>query len=39
LYRASRLGPEVIVISPDVPNGECISCATLHYFINVVSQK
>ena len=39
LYRAVRAGRDVIVISPDVPNGECVSCATLHYFITVVPQK
>jgi len=39
LYRAVRPGPGTIVIGPDVPRGECISCATLHYFINVVPQK
>jgi hypothetical protein len=39
LYRAVRPGPGTIVISPDVPRGECISCATLHYFMNVVAQK
>jgi hypothetical protein len=36
LYRAVRPGPGTIVIGPDVPRGECISCATLHYFITVV---
>src|SRR5258708_34167465 len=30
LYRAVRPGSGVIVISPDVPNGQCVSCATLH---------
>jgi hypothetical protein len=39
LYRAVRPGQETIVIGPDVPRGECISCATLHYFITVVAQK
>jgi hypothetical protein len=38
-FRAIRPGKGVIIISPDVPNGECISCATLHYFIEVASQK
>jgi hypothetical protein len=36
LYRAVQPGNSVIVISPEVPKGECISCATLHYFITVV---
>jgi hypothetical protein len=39
LYRAVRVGPEVIVISPDGANLECISCATLHYFIQIVARK
>jgi hypothetical protein len=39
IFRAVRPGSGVIIISPDVPNGECISCATLHYFIEVVSQR
>jgi hypothetical protein len=38
LYRAVKPGPGVIIITPDVPNGECISCATLHYFITVSSR-
>ena len=38
-FRAMRPGSGAIIISPNVPNGECISCATLHYFIEVVSQK
>ena len=39
LYRAARPGNETIIVSPEVPNGECVSCATLHYFITVVSTK
>ena len=38
-FRAMRPGSGAIIISPNVPNGECISCATLHYFIEVVAQK
>jgi hypothetical protein len=38
-FRAVRPGRGVIIISPDVPVGECISCVTIHYFIEVVSQK
>jgi hypothetical protein len=38
-FRAVRPGLGVIIITPDVPSGECISCATLHYFINVVPQE
>src|SRR5260221_8886317 len=39
LYRAVRPGPGTIVIGPDVPRGECISCATLHYFVTVTSSS
>jgi hypothetical protein len=39
LYRAVNVGLGVIVISPDVPEGECISCATLRYFITVVPKE
>jgi hypothetical protein len=38
-FRAARAGKGVIILSPDVPSGECISCATTHYFIEVVSQR
>jgi hypothetical protein len=38
-FRAVHPGSGVIIISPDVPDGECISCATLHYFVKVVSQE
>jgi hypothetical protein len=38
-FRAVRPGLGVIIISPDVPDQECISCATLHYFVKVVSQE
>ena|ERR1700730_6910551 len=38
LYRATKPGRATIVISPDTRNGQCISCATLHYFIIVVPQ-
>ena len=37
MYRAIKPGPGVIIVSPHVPNGQCISCATLHYFITIVS--
>ena len=36
LYHAVRPGLATIIITPNVPKGECISCATLHYFITVV---
>jgi len=39
LYQAVRPGPGTIVIGPDVPRGECISCATLHYFVDVVAKE
>jgi len=35
-FRAVRPGLGTIIISPVVPSGECVSCTTLHYFINVV---
>jgi len=38
-FRAVRPGLGVIIISPNVPEGDCISCATLHYFIDVIPQK
>jgi hypothetical protein len=28
-------GAATIVFGPDVPNGECISCRTLRYFVRV----
>jgi hypothetical protein len=37
-FRAVHPGPGVIIISPDARDGECISCATLHYFVRVVSK-
>jgi hypothetical protein len=37
--RAVHEGRSVIVVSPDVADGECISCATLHYFVRVVSEE
>src|SRR5258708_37855885 len=39
LYRAIRPGDETIAIVPDLPRGECVSCATLHYFITVVARN
>ena len=38
-YRAVQSGDGVIIISPQTSEGECISCATLHYFITVVPQN
>jgi hypothetical protein len=38
-FRAVRQGKGVIIISPDVPDGGCISCVAIHYFVEVVSQK
>jgi hypothetical protein len=38
-FRAVHPGPGVIIISPDARDGECISCATLHYFVKVVSKE
>ena len=36
MFRAIREGSGVVIISPDAPATECISCATLHYFVKVV---
>jgi hypothetical protein len=36
IYRAVRAGRDVLVVSPNAAEGECISCATVHYFINVI---
>lgn len=36
LYRAVRQGADSMVLSPVTKPGECISCATLHYFITVI---
>ena len=36
-FRAVHPGSGVIIFSPNVPNGECISCGTIHLFIQVVS--
>lgn len=37
-FRAVRQGKGVVIVSPNVPAGECTSCVTSHYFIEVVSQ-
>jgi hypothetical protein len=39
VFRAVRPGKGTIIISPKAAGGECVSCATLHYFIEVVSRK
>lgn len=39
IYRAVKPGTETILLSPDVPDGHCISCATIHYFVSVVAGK
>jgi hypothetical protein len=38
-FRAVHQGRGVILISPAQPDGSCISCVTIRYFIEVVSQK
>jgi hypothetical protein len=38
-FRAVRQGNGTIIISPATQKRECVSCATLHYFIEVVSRK
>jgi hypothetical protein len=37
LYRAVATGDDTFVLTPDgIPNGQCISCVTRHYFVTVV---
>ena len=38
-FRAVHQGRGVILISPAQPGGGCMSCVTIRYFIEVVSQK
>jgi|HubBroStandDraft_5_1064220.scaffolds.fasta_scaffold685268_1 hypothetical protein len=35
VFRAIGPGQGCIVVTPDVPEGNCISCVTLHYFVEV----
>jgi hypothetical protein len=37
IYRAVRPGQETILLNPHVPEGHCVSCATHHYFVTVIS--
>jgi hypothetical protein len=39
IYRAVQPGQETILLSPHVPNGKCVSCATHHYFITVIRRR
>ena len=36
VYRAVQPGNHVFITAPDVPEGGCISCVTVHYFVSVV---
>jgi hypothetical protein len=37
LYRAVKTGNHTLVVAPEhIPNGQCISCVTYHYFVTVV---
>jgi len=37
LYRAVATGNDTFVLTPDgIPNGQCISCVTEHYFVTVL---
>jgi hypothetical protein len=38
-FRAVHPGRGNILISPNVPDGGCISCVTIHYFFEVVAKK
>jgi len=36
-YRAVSVGSQTLITAPaDVPDGQCISCVTLHYFVRVI---
>ena len=35
VYRAVSVGLAALVLSPVVPRGQCISCKTIHYFVQV----
>ena len=37
--RGVRPGKGVIIMSPNVPAGGCVSCVTIHYFIEVIPGK
>lgn len=39
IYRAVQPGQETILLSPHVPEEQCVSCATHHYFITVVPRR
>jgi len=35
-FRAVHTGDETLLATPDVPQGHCIACVTMHYFVTVV---
>jgi hypothetical protein len=39
IYRAVRRGQQTILLTPHVSEGDCVSCATHHYFITVVPRR
>jgi hypothetical protein len=39
IYRAVQPGQETILLSPHVPEEQCVSCATHRYFITVVPRR
>src|SRR5262245_25095102 len=38
-FRATATGKGVIILTPKARKGECISCATRHYLVEVVSPR
>jgi hypothetical protein len=39
LFRATAAGRGVVLLTPDVPRGECISCVTRRYFVEVAPSR
>ena len=35
-FQAVHTGDETLLTTPDVPQGHCIACVTVHYFVTVV---
>jgi hypothetical protein len=36
IFRAVGAGRGTVVLSPHAANGDCVSCATRHYFVQIV---
>jgi hypothetical protein len=39
IYRAVQPGQETILLSPHLPEEQCVSCATRHYFVTVIPRR